>query len=337
MAYLLTTRILRPAIQTALAVLTLLMMTGCELRELCYDHSHSDEGNVMLVLDLQLDLDLDFPVSIEDHTAIIPPEYMEVCFYDPQDGHLVKTEYVGTYGGPISVTPGTYDLVVYAFGTEWTQVRGESNISTLEAFTSDITLQKQTLLAAITRADEAEAPTGAPIIYTPAHLLVAKERVVIPKASEETKVVTIKAARATIVETYSFSITHVQGLEYIQSVDAFVTNQARSNYFGRGEVNRQAATINFPVEVVTAEGVLHTTFNTFGKLPGESHSYLHVVLVNTGGEVVTVSVDITDQFEKTDHEIVIDVPVIIPTPESGAGIDPTVDPWNEENNDVNIG
>ena len=330
------TRILRPAIQTALAVLTLLMMTGCDLRELCYDHSH-EEGNVMLVLDLQLDLDLDFPVSIEDHTKIIPPEYMEVCFYDPQDGRLVKTEYVGTYGGPISIAPGTYDLVVFAFGTEWTQIRGESSINSLEAFTSDITLQKQGLLAAITRGDEPEIQTGGPIIYTPDHLLVAKERVLIPRPTEEVQVVTIEASAATIVETYSFSLTNVTGLEYIQTADAFVSNQARSNYFGRGELNKQAVTINFPVEADRTVGILHTTFNTFGKLPGESHSYLHVVLVNTGGEMITVSTDITDQFEKGDHEIIIDKPIVVPQPEGGGGISPTVDPWNEENNDVPIG
>ena len=51
-----------------------------------------------------------------------------------------------------------------------------------------------------------------------------------------------------------------------------------------------------------------------------------------------MSVDITDQFEKDDHEIIIDEEIDIPKPESGgAGIAPTVDPWEEENHDVPIG
>lgn len=326
---------------TLLLTSSLFLLTSCnaDLRELCYDHSHSGGGgNVNLVLNLELDLHLDFPVSIEDHTALVAPTYMKACFYDINDGHLIKTEYVGTYGGPISVPPGTYDLVVYAFGTEWTQIRGESRKNTLEAYTSDITDQKAATFATITRGGEAQPDTEAPIIYTPDHLLVAKERVTVPVATEVNQTVTITASASTIVETYSFEIITVKGLEYIQSVDAFVTNQARSNYFGRGEVNQEAAIINFPVEVDRTQGTLRTTFNTFGKLPGESHSYLHVVLVSTGGDVITVSTDITDQFEHPDHEIIIDVPVDIPPPEEGgAGISPTVDPWEEINEDVPIG
>lgn len=329
---------------TALIILltsALFLLTSCEaeLRELCYDHNHpSGGGNVNLVLNLELDLHLDFPVSIEDHTAIVVPTYMKACFYDINDGHLVKTEYVGTYGGPISVPPGVYDMVVYAFGTEWTLIRGENYKNALEAYTSDITAAKAATFAAVTRGGEADPEPETPIIYTPDHLLVAKERVTVPEPTEANQTITISTEASTIVETYCFEVVKVTGLEYIKSVDAFVTNQARSNYFGRGEVNQSAAIINFPVEVISSEGILRTTFNTFGKLPGESHSYLHVVLVSTGGEVITVSTDITDQFEHPDHEIVIDVPVDIPPPEEGgAGIAPTVDPWDEENQDVNIG
>lgn len=321
---------------------SLFLLTSCnaDLRELCYDHSHSGgAGNVSLVLSLQLDLQLDFPVSVEDHTALLPPTYMKANFYDINDGHLVKTEYVGTYGGPISVPPGTYDMVVYAFGTEWTQIRGENHKNTLEAFTSDITSLKASTLAAARRGGEADPDLDDPIIYTPDHLLVARERVTIPEATGVNQVVTITASASTIIETYFFDLTNVEGIEYIQSVDAFVTNQASSNFFGRGEVNQKACTINFPVKVVSGEGVLRTTFNTFGKLPGESHSYLHVVLTGTGGEVITVSTDITDQFLKDDHEIIIDIPVDIPPPPAGegGGIAPTVDPWDEINQDVPIG
>ena len=324
------------------ALLPLLLLSSCnaDLRELCYDHTHSwgSSGNVMLRLNLQLDLDLNFPVSIEAHTKILTPTYMKACFYDINDGHLVKTEYVGTYGGPVSLPPGTYDMVVYTFGTEWTQIRGESHKSTLEAFTSDITDLKAATFAAVTRGGEAGTDTDVPIIYTPDHLLVAKERIVVPVATEENQVITITSSATTILETYCFELTNVQGLQYIQTVDAFVTNQARSSFFGRGEVNPQAAIINFPVEVDRTQGIMRTTFNTFGKLPGETHSYLHIVLVSSGGDVITVSTDITDQFDNPDHEIVIDVPIDVPQPQSeGGGIAPSVDPWDEENHDVPIG
>ena len=324
---------------------SLFLLTSCnaDLRELCYDHSHSGgAGNVSLVLSLQLDLQLDFPVSVEDHTALLPPTYMKANFYDINDGHLVKTEYVGTYGGPISVPPGTYDMVVYAFGTEWTQIRGENHKNTLEAFTSDITSSKSTALAGFFRRAEGEPveleePIG-PIIYTPDHLLVARERVTIPEATGVNQVVTITASASTIVETYFFDLTNVEGIEYVQSVEAFVTNQASSNRFGVNVRNDNPATIYFPVEVDVANKSLKTTFNTFGKLPGESHSFLHILITDTGGTEYHISTDITEKFTNPDHEIVIDEPVVIPPPESeGGGIAPTVDPWDEINQDVPIG
>ena len=324
----------------------LLLLCSCEadLRELCYDHDHSgDEGKtaeLVLELKLDIDIDLDVEVSIEAHTEIIAPEYMKVCFYDPERSNLRSTEFVEAEGGPLHTAPGKYRMVAYSFGTEWTQIRGEGDINTLEAFTSDITATKMSALAGfITRADEEpqyEAP--GPIIYTPDHLLVAYEPVDIPVPSIEHPKVTIQANAATIVKTYAFEVTNVNGLQYIQSVEAFVTNQARSNYFGRGELNTDPATIYFPVEINREKGDLETTFNTFGKLPGESHSYLHILLTSTDGTEIRISTDITDQFEKPDQTIIIDEPIDIPKPEEGeGGIAPTVDPWEEENTDVPIG
>ena len=320
-----------------ISITVLLLLTGCEYKELCYDHNHGVEKNVSLQLSLKLDLQVSLDVSEETHTLIEVPDYMKVCFYDPESGALDNTEFVGGYGGDLHVEPGTYYMVAYSFGTEWTQIRGEGSTATLEAFTSDITQAKASQLAAFTRSGEYEAP--GPIIYTPDHLLVARREVEIPPFSVGQHVITITATAVTIVETYSFEVTNVTGLEYIASVEAFVTNQARSSFFGRGEKSTEPATIYFPIEVNRTTGTLKTTFNTFGKLPGESHSYLHILLTDTDGNPHTITEDITDQFDDPDHTIVVDVPIVIPQPEGGGGggIAPTVDPWQEESHDVPIG
>lgn len=319
-----------------LMMLPLLMLTSCEYKELCYDHDHETDHNLSLVLNLQLDLDVDIDVSVETHTKIVAPEYMKVGFYDPNAGGLKDTEYVKGNRGDIYVTPGTYDMVAYSFGTEWTQIRGEGSVNTLEAFTSDITATKATTLSKFTRAGDPQ-PQG-PIIYTPDHLLVAHKEVVIPPFSSERQVITITAAAATIIETYSFELVNITGAENASSVEAFVTNQARSNFFGRGELNTEPATIYFPVEVDRASGTIKTTFNTFGKLPGESHCFLHILIVNSDGREIQITQDITDQFEKDDHKIIIEDAIDIPAPEGGAGgIAPTVNPWDDVQQDVPIG
>ena len=326
----------RKALMSLTGLMGAIILASCEYKDLCYDHPHDSDHNLSLVLNLQLDLDVDFEVSDENHTKIVAPEYMKVGFYDPNAGGLKDTEYVKGNKGDIYVTPGTYDMVAYSFGTEWTQIRGEGDVSTLEAFTSDITATKAMTLAKFTRAGDDQSQ-GGPIIYTPDHLLVAHKEVVIPPFSSERQVITITAAAATIIETYSFELVNVTGVENIASVEAFVTNQARSNFFGRGEVSTEPATIYFPVEVDRTAGTVKTTFNTFGKLPGDSHSYLHILIVGTDGTEIRISTDITDQFEKADHEIIIDEPVEVPAPEGGGGIAPTVEQWQEENHDVPIG
>lgn len=320
----------------SLFTLAALLLTSCQYKDLCYDHPHNENYNLSLLLELKLELDVDVEVSVETHTQIEKPDYMKVLFYNPQTGMLSDSEIVGADGGNIYEDPGIYDMLVYSFGTEWTQIRGENNINTLEAFTSDITATKSRLLRAFTRGEDDE-PQG-PIIYTPDHLLVAHEKVVIPEFSEENRVITLTANAKTVVETYGFQVTNITGIEYIASVEAFVTNQARSTFFGRGEKSTEPATLYFPIEVNPSEGYIHTSFNTFGKLPGESRSYLHILIKNTSGEEVKISVDITDQFEKEDHKIIIDEEIDIPAPEdSGSGIAPTVDPWEEEKHDVPIG
>ena len=185
-----------------------------------------------------------------------------------------------------------------------------------------------------TKADELNEP----IIYAPDHLLVTVQEVEIPEFSGVSQTITISSQVKTIVDNYIFEVHTVVGAEYIESAEAFVTNQASSSFFGRGEVNPTPATICFPVGVDKEKGCLYTVFNTFGKLPGESDAFLHILVRDTGGNEYEFSTDITDQFEKPDNHIIIEEPVDIPEPESSAGgIAPTVENWNEENVDVPIG
>lgn len=311
------------------------ILTSCRYKELCYEHDHGLDYNLILKLTLDLEIDSTMDVSDEAHTKIHIPTYMVVNFYDIMSGDLKKQEFVGPYGGPLSVTPGTYDMVVYAFDTEWTQERGEGNRKTLEAFTSDITAMKSPLFALFGKKDSTTAP--GPIIYTPDHLLVARKRVEIPQPSIDQQVITVEATASTIIETYEFEVTNIDGIEYISSVEAFVTNQARSNFFGRREVNPEPATIYFPVGVSRKKGMLKTTFNTFGKLPGESHSFLNIIVVNSEGKPFVYIADITEQFEDTTHTIVIEDSIHIPAPTPAGGITPTVEEWTEEIHDVPLG
>lgn len=302
-----------------------------------------DENNVMsldLVLKLNIDIDIDVSIAegldIKIPTTIPTPTYNKVLFYPYGSTKLSYSTIVSATGGEIFTPPGKYSMVAYSLGTEYIQIRGEGDINSLEAYTSDVTATKLGILRGFTRAGESDPP--GPIIYAPDHLLVAVEDVVIPEWTGESQTITIEAFEKTIVQTYTFEVQTVIGSEYIQSCEAFVTNQARSSFFGRGEISTEPATICFEVGVNQTKGCLYTVFNTFGKLPGESTSYLHILIKDTGGTEHRVTVDITDQFNNPEHHILITEPVVIPTPTpGGAGIAPTVDEWNEEIRDIGIG
>lgn len=326
-------------LQLSTIAATLLLLCSCEYKDLCYDHPHGKDFDIELVLNLNLDMKYDIDVDDETHTKINAPEYMKVDFYDPSNNTLNKYEFVKDGRGPIHVASGVYNMVAYSFGTEWTRIRGEGDYTTLEAFTSDITEQKSGELSKFyTRSDDSDVPQG-PIIYTPDHLLVANMQVEIPMYVPS-GIFTITGDASTIIETYEIDLTNVTGQKNISSIECFVTNQALSNFFGRRERNNTPATIYFTAEVGTPNDneFVHTAFNTFGKLPGESRAFLHILLKNASGVEVLITKDITKQFTDPTHHIVIDDPVVVPDPkEGGAGIAPTVDPWEEEFHDVPIG
>ena len=309
----------------------LLLLTSCDYKELCYDHSHG--YHLMLDLSLKLDMGYDFEVDDETHTKINLPEVMKVNYYDPLTNKSRSSEYVKSHGGELFVERDSYNMVIYNFGTEWTQIRGEGDINTLEAFTSDISNLKSEELSSFTRSGEYEAP--GPIIYTPDHLLVARQKLDLPKFIEDS-VLTVEADGATIIETYSFEMPNLTGVENIHEIEAFVTNQARSNFFGRGVLNAEPCTIYFPIETKAGIQGVKTAFNTFGKLPGESHCYLHILIRDIVGREILVSEDITEQFVNPDHHIIIDDPIDVPEPEGG-GIAPSVEPWEEVIHNVPIG
>ncbi len=320
----------------SLLAIILLLCASCRYKDLCYDHNHWAKPNLSLSLSLKLQLDIDLKVSEEAHTKIEEPTYMKVCLYDPVSGTLNKTDFVGPYGGPMQVTPGKYNMVVYTFDTEWTQVRGENSVQTLEAFTSDISDAKRPLLRHFHKSLAEEPPQ--PIIYTPDHLLLTHKDIEIPEYSTEDLVIVIEATAATIVETYGIEAPNITGIENIASAEAFITNQCRSSFFGRGEKSKEPATIYFPIQINREEGKLETTFNTFGKLPGESECYLYILLMDSEGTPYTITEDVTDMFGDPGHMLEVTDSIDIPEPASDAGgIAPSVDPWEEETHDVPIG
>ena len=336
-----------------IALVVLSSLCGCKRISL-----HVRSTRVDLVLDVELGLDHDISLSYETNLDKeqqkkidgILPSYHEVLFYDRYTHELVTSQIVGSTGGQIHIPVGDYNMVVYSFGTESTQVKDLHNRLEAEAFTSDITRSMADKFKAVQSNVSAESKTQSkgyeddPIVNEPDHIYVANEfDVNIPAFTGKEESVTIYATSKSVIEVYSLEVLNVSGVKNIEKEDAFVTGQIKSNYFGTPQRNENPATLYVTLNTDAQNSRLYTIFGTFGKLPGEENKiYLDITVTDSGGGQYRYIYDVTDQFDdpgNTDHKLVIDggeidIPDAIA---GGGGFAPSVDNWEDEIIDLPLG
>lgn len=310
------------------------------------------EASTSIMLEIEHDLGIDHDIELTEETAFEDeylkkiegkmPEHVEVLFYDINTHQLIRSQIMSAEGGQVYVPVGEYDMVIYSFGTESTQTARTHHRFEAEAFTSDITklmsgkLSKFQAVSDSTKA-EVRGYEDDPIIYEPDHLYVAnKERISIPSFRQQQEDVVIHARSKSIVEVYSLEVIGVKGAENIEKVEAFITGQIASNYFGKPEPSDDPATIYTDMRVDPAHSRLFCLFGTFGKLPGaENKIYLDITVTDSGGGQYRYIFDVTEQFddpENDNNRLIIDAGGIIDIPDAahgGSGLLPSVDPWED--------
>lgn len=338
----------RFAAYVALIAVLLIFSAGCTRIPL-YDRS----TNVDIIIELDRSLKHNIVMSVDKplekiYTQKIEgvvPKYYEVLAYDTETDNLVSSSIVGENGGSLSIFPGNYHFVIYSFGTESTQVKDLGNRGSANAFTTDITTSKGDFIKS--KGNGAASNTVSkgyeddPIINEPDHLYCSTEMGVTIDAfigGEQT--VTIRTTVSSILNVYSLEVLNIKGAENIEKVEAFVTGQVRSNYFGRQEREDSPATLYVDMSVDAESSRLYTVFNTFGKLPGaQNNIFLDITVTDSDGGQYRYIYDVTDQFDNPDnkdHQLIIDGEIIdIPKAEhGGGGFKPTVDEWKKEDIDV---
>lgn len=327
----------------------LIFSAGCRRIPL-YDRSTS----VNIVIDLDRELDHEIVMTVDkplekiytDKIDGTVPAYYEVLVYDTVTDELVSSNIIGEKGGSLSVFPGDYHLVIYSFGTESTQIKDSHNRNKLNAFTTDITSSKGDILRskAIWPAIEhvSKAYEDDPIINEPDHLYTSNEmNVTIDAFIGSEQNVTIHTTTSSILDVYSLEVLNIKGAENIEKVEAFVTGQVISNYFGIQEREASPASVYVDMSIDTENNRLYAVFNTFGKLPGEQNN-IFLDITDSGGGQYRYVFNVTDQFDNPDnrnHQIIIDGNIIdIPKAEhGGGGFQPSVDEWEREDIDVPLG
>ena len=338
----------------ALALAVMLMsLAGCQripLYERTTNVYLDCRINLQIENDIELETETDLPEEYQLKVFGKMPTYVEVLFYDIYSHSLVKSQILPAEGGILDVPAGDYNLVIYSFGTESTQVINTHLKQDVQAHTSDITKEMSSKLFAVKATAEPDTKTEVrgydddPIIHEPDHLYVANEDAVhIPAFEERDTVVTIQANAKSIIDVYSMEVLGIKGAKNIEKVDAFITGQVRANYFGVPTRADEAATLYVTMTPDPVNERLYTVFGTFGKLTGEeNHVYLDITVTSSGGGQYRYIYDVTDQFDDKNNihnKLVIVAPEIdIPdAAHGGSGLAPSVDPWENEIHDIPLG
>ena len=331
----------------ALAVL-LLSFAGCKRIPL-YERT----TRVNLIIDLEkgidhdivLSYDTELPEQYQEKIDGKTPVYYEVLVYDVNTHELKATHIVGENGGPMSLFPGQYHLVLYSFGTESTQVEDLNNRLTANAFTTDVTELKSAIIKSKNTGPKSNNISKGyeddPIINEPDHLYVANEMDIFIDAFQgREEEITIHTTASSILDVYSLEVLNIKGAENIEKVEAFVTGQVISNHFGKPAINPSPATLTVEMIPDVQNQRLYTVFNTFGKLTGEENKiFLDITVTDSGGGQYRYVYDVTDQFDDPgngNNKLVIEGEYIdIPKAEhGGGGFQPSVDEWEREDIDV---
>ncbi len=309
---------------------SVLVLTSCEYKDLCYDHNHW--ATVKVSFDWQ---------KAPEATA----KGMTVLFYqaDAQSSEPVRYDF-GLEGGTARLDPEAYHAVCYNNDTEAILYRGSDNTNTLEAYTRKSSIEEGTQLmrSGMPRAAGTEEQT---VILEPDPLWgAAKDVPALLPNSRDVSLVFQPEYRYLVVHV---TIINVPNLQYTGSFAGALSGLAPSVFMASGQLGEGMVTEAFVARQVD-ETTLSMSCNIFGHCPrlseGESNEHiLTVYAILADGSKWYYSIDVTEKMHQgavvggeQEIDIVIDgLPVPKPIV-NGSGFQPTVDGWQGVEIDVGM-
>lgn len=340
-----------------LYLLHLFVFSSCQFRPL-EEMSNTHYLRVYLDEDMR-NLTEGFYNESYQRPAYSTPQVLHVVLADPSTGDVVAERYLRNMGedadgryldGYVICEPGEWDLLVWNFDTEATQVRDERNVFDAMGYTNEIASH---LRAGLSSRNSSKTEEPERIVYDPDPLFVAQSRVVLPYVE---KVDTLRPSGGgrfearCITETWFLQV-RVKGMDFVTSAKSLLTGMAGSMWMWNPRMNEvDPVTLYFDMNEgerndADATTIVYATFSTFGRLPGVVND-LQVTFdfVTTYGTTYSETLDITLKFDEDEalkHQwILLDKDVVIEIPDppaiSGGGFNPGVGNWDDIETDLII-
>lgn len=290
----------------ASAVVMLAMLTACEQKELCYDHSHV------------VDLDIDFDWS---HDPEASPESMMLYFFPKDGGKPLQYEMAGCQGGTIRIQTGEYDVI---------SLNSDTHNITLTETDSEYSFT-------ITAKDE---DTNSPLgnmpgrssSSLPLHEGTEEERVVMEgeemweatlqglvitqTTPEENAAHTHRHATLTpekVTDTYHIIVRNIENIEDLRKLTGSISGMAGGFNAASHHTTEEEVIIPFSLDFYREDTHAETTVVSFGSSISPIHGhYLELYATMSDGRTYYYDFDVSEQIdhptgEGHDHYIIIDM------------------------------
>lgn len=297
-----------------LALLTLVVLSACQHKDLCYTHSeHAHKYHINIIADYRHDWEECY--GGPDWKTMWPDEYMDYDLLRPtkpdgirivnhNDEGLSDKHNVDSDGGIVTLFEGYNDVLFYNNDTEYIMFSNTDDVASTRATTR--TMSRSTYVGGEYANKNEETMTPPDMLYANFYEDLYVEKLEDP--------VDVTVTLQPLVYTYKIRYEFDKGLEYVSMARGALSGMARSVLLYNGNTSEEAATLLYEAEV-TDYGV-RAVVNSFG-IPGYPHGNyptrgdgnakhsLNLELQLRNGSMITLEFDVTDQVQAQPHGGVI--------------------------------
>lgn len=298
-----------------LSVGAFLLLSSCEHKELCYNHTHNAE--VKVVFDWA-----------NDPTA--NPESMDIYFIPEEGGSPQRYQFGGKHGGTIQVPLGRYHVIGINSDSETNLIAGADKWENFEIRTVNTSLLSF-LGVRGTEPPRADGTEDERVVHAPDKLWHAADTD--HHLDDPTKSYVITLYPENGLCNYTVKVINVTNLKYATNLSGSLSSMAGGLKAAMCELTTDRVTVSFSSDS-DQESVISSRFRVFGHCPSLNDPHqLTIYAVVADGSKFYKTFDVTEQIhtaaDPRNIEILIDG-LELPKPIiNGGGFNPDVSEWGE--------
>lgn len=306
------------------ACVAALALTGCNHKDLCFDHTHT----------LDVEVVYDWRNAPEAQ-----PASMELYLYDVSTNASTRFNFQGRDGGPIRLEKGTYDAIGFNSDlTDWARFRNTADESTFEIYTDDAAVLSAYGLEALA-VPRAETTEHERIASTPGMIWNDHIENVTIKSDAGKQVITLYPEEA--VCHYTVTVLDIENAQYLNGSELDGTLSGMSESYLHSQKTASDSRVTMPfVLYSTDEQTLTSSFLTFGESPTTKYPHiLTIYMILSDGSKWYTTYDVSDQIYNAPDPKHVDIVVSglkLPKPISSGGFVPNVNDWQDIQVDIKM-